>query len=206
MHDPFATLGVREGATPREIRRAFRRLVFDLHPDRVESVCAERLRAAIEAYEALTKRRNGVLRDPLQGRANVDASPRPTAQAPPPGRFRCAACHDVFEVEGECFRCGLSLVPADVVVPVPASARVEAYIARLERFRPPPAWSVALARHLPTVLVGALLGGGALVASVHAPAATMLTGYGLALMLLDCLERRRRRAWMTNENPLGCGP
>lgn len=60
--DPHAVLGVKRGASPEEIRRAYRALVKRHHPDRAASPSAEvratatrRTREIREAYEALKR-------------------------------------------------------------------------------------------------------------------------------------------------------
>jgi molecular chaperone DnaJ len=50
--DPYATLGVGRGAPLSEIKRAYRKLAFSLHPD-VGNDPDERFREAHEAYQAL---------------------------------------------------------------------------------------------------------------------------------------------------------
>jgi len=52
--DFYATLGVPKQAAPGEIKRAYRRIAFELHPDVGERPDAERFREAHEAYEVLS--------------------------------------------------------------------------------------------------------------------------------------------------------
>jgi hypothetical protein len=54
----WAVLGLRPGATKKEIKTAFRKQAFDCHPDRHpdDPTAMERFRKLCEAYEALTKR------------------------------------------------------------------------------------------------------------------------------------------------------
>jgi DnaJ-class molecular chaperone len=59
--DLYRILGVSTGAAPPEIRRAYRRIVFDVHPDVGERPDPERFREVQEAYE--------VLRDPDRRRS-----------------------------------------------------------------------------------------------------------------------------------------
>lgn len=51
--NPYKTLGIAPGAPPSEIRRAYRRIAFAVHPDTGEHSDPERFRAANEAYETL---------------------------------------------------------------------------------------------------------------------------------------------------------
>lgn len=53
--DPYAVLGIPRDATPGEIKRAYRRKVFENHPDRTphDARAAERFRLASAAYERL---------------------------------------------------------------------------------------------------------------------------------------------------------
>jgi len=56
MNDPHSTLGVGRDATLGEIKRAFRQLAKEFHPDRNggDTAAAEKLRDVIAAYELLT--------------------------------------------------------------------------------------------------------------------------------------------------------
>jgi molecular chaperone DnaJ len=51
--DPYAILGVGRGAPPSEIKRAYRKLAFSLHPDVGDNPDETRFREAREAYQAL---------------------------------------------------------------------------------------------------------------------------------------------------------
>src|SRR6202158_497409 len=51
--DPCAVLGVGRGAPLSEIKRAYRKLAFSLHPDVGDNPNETRFREAREAYEAL---------------------------------------------------------------------------------------------------------------------------------------------------------
>ncbi|MDQ3035292.1 MAG: J domain-containing protein, partial [Myxococcota bacterium] len=57
--DARTVLGLPPSATPAQVRRAFRQLVLQLHPDRHQGdpQQAARLRAVVEAYEELTGKR-----------------------------------------------------------------------------------------------------------------------------------------------------
>jgi molecular chaperone DnaJ len=52
--DLYALLGVSTGAAPGEIRRAYRRIAFGVHPDVGDHPDPERFREAHEAYEVLS--------------------------------------------------------------------------------------------------------------------------------------------------------
>src|SRR6266478_1122385 len=54
--DPYATLGVGRGAPLSEIKRAYRKLAFSLHPDVGDDPDETRFREAHEAYQALIQR------------------------------------------------------------------------------------------------------------------------------------------------------
>ena len=51
--DPYAILGVGRGAPLSEIKRAYRKLAFSLHPDVGDDPDETRFREAHEAYQAL---------------------------------------------------------------------------------------------------------------------------------------------------------
>jgi len=51
--DPYAILGVGRGVPPSEIKRAYRKLAFSLHPDVGDNPDETRFREAREAYQAL---------------------------------------------------------------------------------------------------------------------------------------------------------
>lgn len=76
--DPYKVLGVPRGATPDQVRAAYRRLARTLHPD----VCAEpdaarRFAAIADAYERLTRltQRAGIARAAPPREDPADASP-----------------------------------------------------------------------------------------------------------------------------------
>ncbi|RJS15749.1 hypothetical protein DRW03_32185 [Corallococcus sp. H22C18031201] len=55
MSDPYSVLGVARGATHDELRRAYRKLALETHPDRDPSPgAALRFSAVREAYKTLT--------------------------------------------------------------------------------------------------------------------------------------------------------
>jgi molecular chaperone DnaJ len=84
--DPYAILGVGRGAPPSEIKRAYRKLAFNLHPDVGDEPDETRFREAHEAYQALIQMEQGrplrikVMRAP--GRSGHTA----TMHAEPRGR------------------------------------------------------------------------------------------------------------------------
>lgn len=63
MKNPYEVLGIKETATPDEIKKAYRELVKQYHPDRYENnplkdLAEEKLREINEAYDTLTKKGN----------------------------------------------------------------------------------------------------------------------------------------------------
>ena len=72
--DYYSLLGVKRGASPAEIKNAFRRMVFQYHPDRNpnDRAAAEKLKRVLEAY--------GVLSDSAK-RAVYDRETRPASEA-----------------------------------------------------------------------------------------------------------------------------
>jgi len=72
--DYYSLLGVKRGASPSDIKSAFRKLVFQYHPDRNpnDRVAAEKLKRVLEAY--------GVLSNSAT-RASYDHETRPASEA-----------------------------------------------------------------------------------------------------------------------------
>lgn len=76
--DPYSVLGVRTDATPEEVRKAFRKLVLELHPDRnPDPVATERFFQVTEAYEILRDAARKKEFDRIRG-ASSKPSPPPT--------------------------------------------------------------------------------------------------------------------------------
>jgi hypothetical protein len=172
----LSALGLGPTATPKEIRRAFRRLVLDLHPDRGGD--AGRLRAVLDAYEALlgTPRPVRRRRAPARAREVVLAGP-----------FLCPDCRESFGAEGECPRCAVPVAQLGAHVSPPVRAEVDAMLADLEARRPSP-WAERLAPRVPAAAIASLLGAGALALPIHGPVAAMLVGYGLVLFASESLR------------------
>ncbi|MCS6986085.1 MAG: J domain-containing protein [Sphingomonadaceae bacterium] len=80
MMDPYATLGVARTASADEIKRAYRRLAKELHPDRTkgDANAAERFKAITQAYDLLSDPEKRAKFD----RGEIDAQGNPTV---PPG-------------------------------------------------------------------------------------------------------------------------
>ncbi len=72
--DYYSLLGVKRGASPTDIKKAFRKLVFQYHPDRNpnDRAAAEKLKHVLEAY--------GVLSNSAK-RASYDHETRPASEA-----------------------------------------------------------------------------------------------------------------------------
>ena len=71
--DYYSLLGVKRGASPTDIKNAFRKLVFQYHPDRNpnDRAAAEKLKRVLEAY--------GVLSNSAK-RAGYDRESRPASE------------------------------------------------------------------------------------------------------------------------------
>jgi hypothetical protein len=81
--DPYRTLGLAHGATQAEIKRAYRRLAKEYHPDSAGDRTLPRFLAIQAAYEALVDGGRGG----SQGMAGTGADQRPPgAAAPPPSQ------------------------------------------------------------------------------------------------------------------------
>ncbi len=182
--EPLEILGLTEGASAREVRRAFRRLVLELHPDRRggDIRAAARLRRVVDAYETLLGRVR-----PSRARRGPT---RARSYRPPPSRgpFVCPRCDDSYGAVGECPRCGLEVVALGAGVAAPDDPAVEAMLSALEAARPS-ALGLALAPRVPVAAISALLASGALALAIHGPVASMLIGYGLLLLAGESLGR-----------------
>jgi curved DNA-binding protein CbpA len=94
---PFARLGLAPGASPTDIKRAYRRLVMALHPDLAGDGSLGEFLAVKTAYESLLAHPRDAMsnhrRAPSAGRTVVDrsdheAGPRPAAARTPEPRGR----------------------------------------------------------------------------------------------------------------------
>lgn len=189
-HDPRAVLGLPPSTSTTEVRRAFRRLVLELHPDRHQGDPdrAARLRAVVEAYEALT----GEAR-PRRARSRPPRPRREARSAPPPrprDRFACPRCLDTFAYDASCPRCDVPLVDELRAGPVgaPQDPRVDAMVSEIERRGARDAWARRIAPRIPVAAISSLLAGGALALPIHGPVSAMLVGYALFLLGAEALS------------------
>lgn len=171
--EAYAALGLLPGAGEAAIRRAFRRLVLELHPDRGGSSAA--LQRVVEAYGVALRHARGV------------APEAPTFAPRPRERWVCPCCDDSFELDGECPRCSAELhdeLESPVVHAV--DARVATFMEMLEaRGEPVP---TALERHAPAIASWGLLGAGTLALFAFVPVAAMFLGYGAVLMAMRAVR------------------
>lgn len=187
--DPHAVLGLSPSATANDVRRAFRRLVLELHPDRHhgDPTRGARLRAVVEAYETLTETK-------ARPRRRVRRTARPAQAAPPPPRTRdrygCPRCLDTFAYDAGCSRCDLPLVDEHREGRVRAvdDPRVDAMVAEIERRAVTGAWIRRIAPRVPAAAISSLLAAGAISLPIHIPVATMLLGYAVFLLGAEALS------------------
>ena len=84
--DPYAILGVGRGAPLSEIKRAYRKLAFSLHPDVGDEPDETRFREAHEAYHALMQMEQQGSRRLKVGRASDRSGYADTTHVEPLGR------------------------------------------------------------------------------------------------------------------------
>lgn len=186
--DVYAVLGLAPGASDREIRRAFRKLVLELHPDRHHGDLrlAARLRIAVEAYESLLGRRSF---------RHVKRPARPTETQPRfRDRFACPQCFDTFAHDSSCPRCAVPLTDewrSGPVQPAP-NPQVDAMLEMLERrsLGIGPSYEDAL-HNAPVGVCALLVVGGVLAMSVQVPIASMMLGYGAFLAVVQAFGEAR---------------
>ena len=84
MADPYSTLGVARGATEADIKKAYRKLAKELHPDRNKDnpTATERFSKVTQAYDLLSDKDKRARFD----RGEIDAAGDPAAPEPP--RYR----------------------------------------------------------------------------------------------------------------------
>ncbi|MBI2069083.1 MAG: DnaJ domain-containing protein [Elusimicrobia bacterium] len=79
--DPYRALGLERNASMEQVRRAYRRLAFENHPDRVPGAQAEaRMRDINRAYEAIQAERAAAASTPTAEQTPEPAPARPGAQ------------------------------------------------------------------------------------------------------------------------------
>ncbi len=85
--DPYATLGVAKNATPEALKKAYRKLAKELHPDRTKDnpKATERFKEVSGAYDLLSDAEKRGQFD--RGEIGADGNPR----APDPRNFRSSA-------------------------------------------------------------------------------------------------------------------
>jgi hypothetical protein len=175
VDEAYVALGLRPGAGESGVRRAFRRLVLELHPDRAGGDDAG-LRHVVAAYGVALAAARG--EDPF-------APPAPPPR--PRERFVCPCCDDSFAYADVCPRCAMPLhdeltgqvTPFDDV-------RVGEWIVELKaRGEPMPS---VLERNAPAIASWGLLGAGTLALFAFVPVAAMFLGYGALLMAMRAVR------------------
>lgn len=196
--DPRAVLGLPAGATAAEARRAFRRLVLELHPDRHhgDPRKAARLREVVEAYETIVgarPRRRGARAGARHPGGSGDAARG--APPPPRPRFRygCPRCDDTFSFDAACPRCEVPLVDHHGPRRAKTSEdpRVDAMLSELEQRAARGLDDERVSPRVTFATISSLLAGGALAIPIHAPIAAMMLGYGLFLIGVEALGASR---------------
>lgn len=89
--DPYRTLGVPPDATPEELKRAYRRLVKQFHPDSAGPAATERFIAIQVAYESLLGGAPGGAGGGSAGARSAPGQPARTAGGPVAGRSSAGA-------------------------------------------------------------------------------------------------------------------
>lgn len=181
--EALALLGVSPGASEVQLRRAFRRRVLVIHPDRRggDAAAGVALRLLVAAYAVA-----------LADARGERPEERPLTPERPRERFVCVRCDDSFEHEDACPRCALPLHDTlrAPLPPLTEDARVAGFVAALDaRGEPGPPM---LETHVANVGTWALLAGGALSLFAYLPVAVMFLGYGAFMLALRAQENLRR--------------
>ena len=118
--EPYSVLGLTRDASYHEVRRAFRRLALESHPDTNGPEGVDRFISVQSAYEAITREKQGAVYGPA-GTAIV-----PTGAGSPPPQPPADVRIDLF----------------DVLMPTDAKAAMKAYIRAQQLIEPVGAVSV----------------------------------------------------------------
>lgn len=172
MTYPFSILGVSSGATPEQLRTAFRRLALRHHPDRNpgDDEAARRFTRILRAYRDALR-----TTDSAQGKHGV----RPAG--PRPDRYGCGSCGDTFPFPERCPRCALDLSDRHAGEPeAPSDPRVDAWVSALERRPPIREDAPDDVLPAPRLLVGTFLGAAGVVWTIGGPLGPALLFAGFA--------------------------